>query len=159
MFKSIIIAIVLSTTATMSSAFEWSQKDYEDTWNAVNAAGVPIYRVPMDGPVLKGVSYGIYNRGDNKMYLAEELNHAGEKHVLMHEAIHVLQDCRTGIMNYTDSEEANSIMKYVTAKTKYDIQNNYEYKDWPFEIEAESYARGEWHWTNNSLAQMLNKTC
>ena len=119
---------------------------------ALNSVGVEIIRTP----VICDDMYGIYNRSSNTMLICSKASKLQQRQTFVHEAVHVIQDCRMGLDNDKDHAYES---KYASFKTKQWVYNLYAPEDHIFEIEAESYARGEWTWVNTSLADMIEQTC
>ena len=81
---------------------------------------------------------------------------------LVHEAVHVLQDCYMGLENSQDTTllSYSDIVSYISWETQDYVNTYYNLEDRQYEYEAEGYAQKEWQWTGGkTLAYMIRKYC
>ena len=113
----------------------------------IERAGVPVIdgrsvRERCEHPNPKYTIFGFYNSYYNVMVVCIQNIPTRElfQEVIYHEAVHLVQDCRTGIDSpslYPGSEQYIETLWVMLAESKQlNILNSYDHTDWDVEIEA-----------------------
>ena len=152
-----IIAIVSIFISTAASAGLWSNAEIKDLKNAISQVGVNI-RHGLEDPN----NSAIYDRRDNEIIMFTRKSNPIYNITLVHEAVHVLQDCYMGLENSQDTTllSYSDIVSYISWETQDYVNTYYNLEDRQYEYEAEGYAQKEWQWTGGkTLAYMIRKYC
>ena len=138
-----------------------TKTDNQRLWDAVTKI-VPIYKDDNKGSCTSDPSrklYGLYNPYANYMVICDGHSYNDFYETLRHEAMHLIQDCNTGLnnsgMKTTFTHEA--LLDVETQRTKNWLKS---YKDVPWEVrmwESEAF-----HYEvlgSNEVLKLLNKRC
>ena len=158
MSDNAIKAILIALTIALSGAFaslaraDVSYQEYSRVWDAVKSVGIGIYATDKN-------LMGYFEPASKGIYINTKFSDKDQRETLIHEAVHLVQFCRGNGSNYNALFSFKRAVELSQDNVLAWVMRNYDQEDHHIEIEAESYALGQWTFNNGDLADRIYQYC